>query len=111
MSSEEVKLILVGTSQIPARQRFTIAHELGHLLQGDDQQLHVDANVYDTEYRLDESEQRANAFAAALLMPMAHLKAAVGAAGLSESEFAGWLMSSEFRPAVWRSGFGPTAHR
>ncbi|GAA3623194.1 hypothetical protein GCM10022223_45220 [Kineosporia mesophila] len=76
VSSDEVKLILVSTSQIPARQRFTLAHELGHLLAGDDQQLHIDENIYAGSYRLDPSEQGANAFAAAFLMPEHQLRAA-----------------------------------
>ncbi|GLY32539.1 XRE family transcriptional regulator [Kineosporia sp. NBRC 101731] len=88
VSSDEVKLILVGTSQIPARQRFTIAHELGHLLNGDDQQLHVDANVYDAEYRLDQSERQANAFAATLLMPLERLRAEAGTSKIDETSFA-----------------------
>jgi Zn-dependent peptidase ImmA (M78 family) len=88
VSSEESKLILVGTSQTPTRQRFTIAHELGHLLNGDDQQVHVDTNVYDAKYRLDESERLANAFAAALLMPSVRLREAVGTQGIDEEAFA-----------------------
>ncbi|MBT0774286.1 ImmA/IrrE family metallo-endopeptidase [Kineosporia sp. J2-2] len=88
VSSDEAKLILVGTSQMPARQRFTIAHELGHLLNGDDQQIHIDANVYNAKYRLDESERLANAFAAALLMPSARLREAVGGTGIDEPDFA-----------------------
>jgi len=54
----------------PVRQRFTIAHELGHAL------LHADDH-YDREFRrdpnsataTDPSEMDANAFAASLLMP------------------------------------------
>ncbi|MDP9846246.1 helix-turn-helix domain-containing protein [Streptosporangium lutulentum] len=67
--NEEASLIVVGTSEFPARQRFTIAHELGHLLAGDDQGLHVDANIQDAVHKRKPSEVRANAFAAELLLP------------------------------------------
>jgi Zn-dependent peptidase ImmA (M78 family)/transcriptional regulator with XRE-family HTH domain len=88
VSSDEVKLILVATSQVPARQRFTLAHELGHLLAGDDQELHVDEDVYDSTRKKDASEMRANAFAAAFLMPERLLRSAVGSSGLTEHGFA-----------------------
>jgi Zn-dependent peptidase ImmA (M78 family) len=89
VSNDEVKLILVATSQIPSRQRFTIAHELGHLLAGDDQQLHIDSDIYSAAYRQDRTEQRANAFAAAFLMPEHIVRAAVGGGGLTKEAFAG----------------------
>jgi len=68
-------VIGVNTSHSRARQNFTIAHELGHLLLHDQEQLHVD---HEFRFRLrndvssqgiDEHEQEANYFAASLLMP------------------------------------------
>jgi Zn-dependent peptidase ImmA (M78 family) len=68
-------VIGVNTRHSPARQNFTIAHELGHLLLHDQEQLHVD---HEFRVRLrsdvssqgtDEAEQEANFFAASLLMP------------------------------------------
>jgi Zn-dependent peptidase ImmA (M78 family) len=88
VSSDDVKLILVGTSRIPARQRFTIAHELGHLLAGDDQQVHIDSDIYAREYRQDVSEQRANAFAAAFLIPETALANVAGDHVLTQDTFA-----------------------
>lgn len=88
VSSEEVKLILVATSQVPARQRFTLAHELGHLLAGDDQELHLDEDIYARSRKKDPIELRANAFAAAFLMPEPVLREAVGSRGLTEEAFA-----------------------
>lgn len=61
--------ILVNESHRPERQRFTIAHELGHLL------MHVSTGKAvlfrdDVSARgVDPFEVEANAFAAALLMP------------------------------------------
>ena len=73
-------VIGVNTSHSSARQNFTIAHELGHLLLHDQEQLHVDR-----EFRVrlrsdvssqgtDEAEQEANLFAASLLMPKAFIE-------------------------------------
>ncbi|WP_081937868.1 helix-turn-helix domain-containing protein [Streptosporangium roseum] len=73
-ADEVSSLIVVGTSEFPARQRFTIAHELGHLLAGDDQGLHVDVNTHDDDHKRNPSERRANAFAAELLLPASILK-------------------------------------
>ena len=87
-SSDEAKLIVLGTSQIPARQRFTLAHELGHLLAGDDQGVHLDRDVYDKAQAKDPSEMRANSFASAFLMPQDILREAVGQDGLTEQGFA-----------------------
>src|SRR6266699_2212774 len=87
-SSADAKLIVLGTSQVPARQRFTLAHELGHLLVGDDQGVHLDRDIYDKAQAKDPSEMRANGFAAAFLMPEDVLREAVGSDGLTESGFA-----------------------
>jgi Zn-dependent peptidase ImmA (M78 family)/transcriptional regulator with XRE-family HTH domain len=88
VSSDHAKLIVLATSHVPARQRFTLAHELGHLLAGDDQEVHLDRDVYDRAQSKDPSEMRANAFASAFLMPEDRLRAAVGTTGLTEPAFA-----------------------
>jgi Zn-dependent peptidase ImmA (M78 family) len=87
-SSREVKLIVLATSQVPARQRFTLAHELGHLLAGDDQGVHLDQDIFDTARAKDPSEMRANAFAAAFLMPEGVLRHAALSTGLTMETFA-----------------------
>ena len=87
-ASEDVKLIVLATSHVPARQRFTLAHELGHLLAGDDQDVHLDRDIFDNAQAKDPSEMRANAFASAFLMPEAMLRDAVGSTGLTEHAFA-----------------------
>ena len=57
------------------RQRFTIAHEIGHLLLHTDENLHVDKNFpiglrsEVSGQSVNENEIEANQFAAALLMP------------------------------------------
>ncbi|WP_327586126.1 XRE family transcriptional regulator [Nonomuraea sp. NBC_00507] len=66
---DQARLIVVGTSTVPSRQRFTLAHELGHVLAGDDQGLLVDVDIYDKRHSRQSSEIRANAFATAFLLP------------------------------------------
>jgi Zn-dependent peptidase ImmA (M78 family) len=87
-SSDGVKLVVLATSQVPARQRFTLAHELGHLLAGDDQGIHLDRDVFDKAQAKNPSEMRANSFAAAFLMPDDVLRRAAGSTGLTEEAFA-----------------------
>lgn len=69
VASDAMRLILVSPTPFSERQRFTIAHELGHLLASDDQQIHTDADIYSEASKMGESEMRANAFAASFLMP------------------------------------------
>lgn len=87
VSNDKVKLILAGQSRLPWRQRFTIAHELGHMLAGDNQGVHLDEDIVASTRSGEHSEMRANAFAAALLMPEELLRAAVGIRGLSREGF------------------------
>jgi Zn-dependent peptidase ImmA (M78 family)/transcriptional regulator with XRE-family HTH domain len=88
VGGHDVQLILASTSSVPWRQRFTIAHELGHLLSQDDHGLHLDEDIFAAEHRRRPSEQGANAFAAALLMPTDLLRQAVGSTGLTDESFA-----------------------
>jgi Zn-dependent peptidase ImmA (M78 family) len=73
-------VIGVNTRHTPARQNFTISHELGHLMLHDQEQLHVDRdfrvrlrNDVSSQGR-DDAEKEANFFAASLLMPKAFLE-------------------------------------
>jgi Zn-dependent peptidase ImmA (M78 family) len=72
---EAQAVIGINTHHAPVRQNFTTAHELGHLLLHDQEQLHIDHSF---RFRLrsgassegtDEAEREANLFAATLLMP------------------------------------------
>ncbi|MEI9922780.1 MAG: ImmA/IrrE family metallo-endopeptidase [Bradyrhizobium sp.] len=73
-------IIAVEKKQSPARRRFTVAHELGHLLLHQGKEVRVD-----TAFRVnlrspasstaeDVEEIESNAFAAALLMPEIFLR-------------------------------------
>jgi Zn-dependent peptidase ImmA (M78 family) len=68
----QFQVIGVNSSQAGTRQRFTIAHELGHwrLHKGRDVRVDREVRVNFRRDRLwDLEEAQANAFAAALLMP------------------------------------------
>jgi len=71
-------VIGVNSTHHPNRQRFTIAHEVGHFLLHDQDDIHVDGNDCGLLVRRrneesskgeDDFEKEANLFAAELLMP------------------------------------------
>jgi Zn-dependent peptidase ImmA (M78 family) len=57
------------------------------LLAGDDQEIHLDRDIFDKGQAKDPSEMRANAFAAAFLMPEGILRERAGS-GLTDKAFA-----------------------
>lgn len=72
-------VIGINSLDLTERQRFTIAHEIGHLILHAHEQLHVDRN-FPIGLRsgisgkaIDRNEIEANQFAAALLMPPAFI--------------------------------------
>ena len=73
-------IIGVEKTQASTRQRFTISHELAHLLLHDGEEIRVDTNFRinlrspESSTAEDIEEIEANAFAASLLMPEAFLK-------------------------------------
>lgn len=73
-------VIGVNTHHAPVRQNFTTAHELGHLILHDQEQLHVDhgfrVRLRDdvSSQGTDVAEREANFFAASLLMPKEFLE-------------------------------------
>jgi Zn-dependent peptidase ImmA (M78 family) len=77
---EEI-VIGVAKEQAPTRQRFTIAHEIGHLVLHDAEEVHVDREFrvklrsQQSTEAIDVDEIEANAFAASLLMPEHFLRA------------------------------------
>lgn len=65
ITDPEFPFILVNADQSTPRALFTLAHELGHMLNQDGHLLHVDGHLGGST----DSERSANAFAAAFLMP------------------------------------------
>jgi len=70
-------LVWANGAQPPARVRFTLAHELGHLRCGHDAHLAIDSFETLSGVTSDAREVQANAFAAELLMPAAGVRALV----------------------------------
>jgi Zn-dependent peptidase ImmA (M78 family) len=94
---DDRKVIVVNASHTHERARFTIAHEIGHLVLHRGRDVHVDSsfrvNLRDPRSATaeDVEEIEANAFAANLLMPAAWLRApladhSIDAADGSETE-------------------------
>ncbi|MFC1434460.1 helix-turn-helix domain-containing protein [Streptacidiphilus sp. N1-3] len=73
--SDHFRLILVNRTDRWTRQRFTIAHELGHILARDAQDLLLEAEVEPARQH-EADEIRANSFAAHLLLPEDEVRAA-----------------------------------
>lgn len=74
------RTIGVNTAHSRNRQRFTMAHELGHLILHNAAGMHVDEQDFFLKFRSsvpsrqdDEDEKEANLFAAELLMPATFL--------------------------------------
>ncbi|MEV0460590.1 helix-turn-helix domain-containing protein [Catellatospora methionotrophica] len=74
------QLVLANITSRFTRQRFALAHALGHVLAGDAAQPLLDQHLAPGCQRAG-LEQRADAFAAAFLMPTAELHAAVDGTG------------------------------
>ena len=85
ITDPEFSFILVNADQIRSRALFTLAHELGHVLNSDGTTINIDR---DLQARSDE-ERLANAFAAAFLMPEKEIREIIdefgrGAASLAQ---------------------------
>jgi transcriptional regulator with XRE-family HTH domain len=88
LEADGMRLALVSSGVSATRQRFTLAHELGHLFAGDAHDLTVDEDVFG---RRSREERRANSFAAAFLMPERVLRDALPTARPSEARIADLL--------------------
>ncbi len=85
-------IIGVNEDHVETRQRFTIAHEIGHLLLHPERS-YLDRRLIPSYYRDDKSgtaeslvEIQANQFAADLLMPKSLLRRALGKDGIDLEE-------------------------
>ena len=82
LSSGRLRLALVSSGIAATRQRFTLAHEICHLASGDAHDLTVDEDVFG---RRSTEEKRANAFAAAFLMPAQAMRTATDGQEVDET--------------------------
>jgi Zn-dependent peptidase ImmA (M78 family)/transcriptional regulator with XRE-family HTH domain len=88
LRSGRLRLALISSGIAATRQRFTLAHEVCHLASGDAQDLTVDEDVFG---RRTAEERRANAFAAAFLMPVRAIRGAAEGKELDEDLVVGLL--------------------
>lgn len=88
-------VIGVNASHPETRQRFTLAHEIGHMILHPDADFHID-DAFPVRFRNarsstgdDEAEVEANQFAAELLMPedvlRKHVRALAGSAAVEDA--------------------------
>ncbi|MFE7379543.1 helix-turn-helix domain-containing protein [Streptomyces zhihengii] len=70
--TDTFRLILLSPSSVWTRQRFTLAHEIGHVLAVDAQDPMVERRIRPGRVK-DLTEVRANAFASHLLMPASEI--------------------------------------
>lgn len=70
IKKEGLNVIGVNSNHPKVRQRFSIAHELGHYIMGHDNMEYID----ETFDKPTDKEQEANKFAAKILMPRSMLK-------------------------------------
>ena len=83
-----LSIIGVNSTQSSTRQRFTIAHEIGHLLLHKGEDIHIDEKPLSkllisrrddiSSLAIDDREIEANQFAAELLMPEEFIHQSVG---------------------------------
>lgn len=103
--TDAVRLVLMQRTDRWTRQRFTLAHELGHILAHDAQELIVESHIAPGRQK-DLTEVRANVFAANLLMPADEVtgacRAAVEPGGTA-------LPDDAFRTLVVRFKVSPSA--
>ena len=88
VTDSEFCFILVNADQLRSRALFTLAHELGHVLNRDGTTINIDR---DLRARSDE-ERLANAFAAAFLMPEPEIKETINEYGRGAESLARMLV-------------------
>lgn len=89
ITDPEFSFILVNADQLRSRALFTLAHELGHVLNSDGAAINIDT---DLRARSDE-ERLANAFAAAFLMPEQRVRETIDEYGRGAESMARMLVS------------------
>jgi Zn-dependent peptidase ImmA (M78 family) len=101
-------IIGVNSSHAETRQRFTIAHEIGHLLLHQSEKLHVDnqlrsaVNFRDdvSSLGVDDNEVEANQFAAELLMPEEFLRRDIKLVSATEPEAAVEELARRYKVSI-----------
>ncbi|MHC5902412.1 helix-turn-helix domain-containing protein [Streptomyces sp. S6] len=93
------RLIMIARTKVPTRQRFTLAHELGHILARDAQDLLTETHLSPGRQK-DLTEVRANVFAARFLMPRREIGAEAGADGLTDEQLTSLVVHFQVSPSA-----------
>lgn len=96
---ESFRLILLAATANWTRKRFTLAHELGHILWGDASDRILPESV-NPGSETDYLEKRANAFAGAFLMPEESILAAIAGHEVDEHLFHHLVMTFKVSPSA-----------
>lgn len=92
----DLRVVVLRSTSDYYRQRFTFAHEIGHLFWGDAMDRVIAETMWDSKAH---EESRANSFAASLLMPRDEIVEFVGSSSVQE----------EFDALVWHFQVSPAA--
>jgi Zn-dependent peptidase ImmA (M78 family) len=93
----DLRIVVAASTDRSGRQRFTLAHELGHLLLGDANGAVIEEELFTKG--VGHQEPRANAFAASFLMPAAEVVEVLGTREVTEA----------FDELVWEFRVSPDA--
>ena len=90
----DTRIIVVAPTDRTGRQRFTLAHELGHVLFGDGGRAVIEEQLFQSK---SMQESRADAFAASFLMPKVEIL----------EELGGRTAAEGFLDLAWAFGVSP----
>ncbi|MGW0863270.1 helix-turn-helix domain-containing protein [Streptomyces sp. NPDC002611] len=93
------RLIMIARTGVPTRQRFTLAHELGHILARDAQDLLTETHL-SPGHQKDLTEVRANVFAANLLMPRSEISRMVQQGDLTDERLTSLVVRFQVSPSA-----------
>ncbi|MGW1717213.1 helix-turn-helix domain-containing protein [Streptomyces sp. NPDC002156] len=93
------RLVMIARTDVPTRQRFTLAHELGHILARDAQDLLTETHL-SPGHQKDLTEVRANVFAANLLMPRSEISSAVQEGDLTDEQLTTLVVHFQVSPSA-----------
>ncbi|MGW2326573.1 helix-turn-helix domain-containing protein [Streptomyces sp. NPDC001700] len=103
--TDAFRLVLVEPTKVWTRQRFTLAHELGHILARDARAPIAESHLA-PGHQKDLTEVRANVFAAHLLMPAQDLTDAVAGDHLTDDAFRDLVVRFKVSPSALSARLG-----
>ncbi|KOG34501.1 helix-turn-helix domain-containing protein [Streptomyces resistomycificus] len=93
------RLIMIAGTGVPTRQRFTLAHELGHILARDAQDLLTETQL-SPGHQKNLTEVRANVFAANLLMPRSEIGRVIQEGELTDERLTSLVVRFQVSPSA-----------